>query len=58
MACAAGTGSVTSHAKGERSFHVFSNSSNPGIDLAAMVRIGPAAIKFTRIFSAPKSLAK
>jgi hypothetical protein len=58
VAWAAGVGSETSHLSGALSFQTDSNSSNPGIHFAAIVLIGPAAIKLTLMFLGPRSLAK
>ncbi|CAB4613190.1 unannotated protein [freshwater metagenome] len=55
---AAGIGSPKSQVNGARLSQTPSNSSKPGIDLAAIVLIGPAAIKLQRIFSCPRSLAR
>jgi len=50
--------SLMSHPRGARSAHTSSNFENPGIDLAAMVRTGPAATRFTRTPCPPSSRAR
>src|SRR5690606_10061216 len=55
---ATGVGSVTSHPSGALSPQLLSSSLKPGIDLAAMVRTGPAETRFTRIPLGPRSRAK
>src|SRR6478672_5913876 len=57
-AWAAGTALLTSHPRGARVFHVSSKVWNPGIDLAAVVRIGPAATRLQRIPWGPRSRAR
>src|SRR6478672_11532048 len=58
QALAAGTGSLTSQPSGARSSQTFSNCSKPGIDFAAVVRIGPAATRLQRTFLGPRSRAR
>src|SRR5262247_3086530 len=55
---AGGSGSDRSHPIGARVDQTPSNSSNPGIDLAAIVRTGPAATRFTRTPDGPRSRAR
>ena len=50
--------SLTSQPSGARPSQVSSNSANPGIDLAAIVRTGPAATRLQRICLAPSSRAR
>jgi hypothetical protein len=58
VAEATGVASVTSHPRGAPAAQRSSNWSKPGIDRAAMVRMGPAAIRLTRMPSGPRSRAK
>ena len=50
--------SFTSQPSGARSSHTSSKALNPGIDLAAIVRTGPAATRFTRMPRGPSSRAR
>ena len=50
--------SVTLQPSGARSSHTSSKREKPGIDLAAMVLIGPAATRLTRMRSGPRSRAR
>src|SRR6185437_3720511 len=50
--------SWTSQPSGARSPQVSSKAAKPGMDLAAMVRTGPAATRFTRTPWGPSSLAR
>src|ERR1019366_2785222 len=54
-AFAAGLGSSTSQPNGARESQDSSKVSNPGTDLAAVVRIGPAAMRLTRTPLGPRS---
>jgi len=58
LAWAAGTALLTSQPSGARVFQVSSKVWNPGIDLAAVVRIGPAATRLQRIPRGPRSRAR
>src|SRR5690606_22419234 len=58
QARATGVGSEVSQPSGARSVQAFSRAPNPGIDLAAMVRIGPADTRFTRMPCGPRSRAR
>ena len=58
QARAAGSGSVRSQPIGDRVAQTVSNSSNPGIDFAAIVFSGPAATRFTRTPEGPRSRAR
>src|SRR5699024_12723168 len=55
---AVGSGLSTSHPSGARSGQAPSISPNPGIDLAAVVRIGPAETRLHRIPAGPRSRAR
>ncbi len=55
---ATGDGSRTSHPSGARPSHTSSKRSKPGIDLAATVRTGPAATRFTLMRRGPRSRAR
>ena len=59
-AAARATGSAfeLSQPNGARPSHASSNRAKPGMLLAAMVRIGPAAIRFTRMCRGPSSRAR
>src|SRR6478609_2819650 len=57
-ALATGVGSVVSQPNGARLVQPSSRSENPGIDLAAIVLIGPAATRLTRIPLGPRSRAR
>ncbi len=57
-ALAVGTASVTSQPSGAFSDHTSSKVLNPGIDLAAIVLMGPAATRLTRMRLAPRSRAR
>ena len=50
--------SLTSQPSGALSSQVSSNLEKPGIDLAAMVRMGPAAIRLQRICCGPSARAR
>ena len=50
--------SFTSHPSGARPSQVSSKREKPGIDFAAMVRIGPAATRLQRIFCGPSARAR
>src|SRR3954451_6093678 len=50
--------SLTSQPSGARACHESSNCEKPGIDLAAMVRAGPAATRLTRTWCGPSSRAR
>src|SRR3954470_21447612 len=50
--------SVTSQPRGARSSHTSSNRLKPGMLLAAMVLIGPAATRLERILRAPNATAR
>jgi len=58
QARATGSGSVMLQPSGARVSHTLSNLSKPGMDLAAMVRSGPAATRFTRTPFSPRSRAR
>jgi hypothetical protein len=58
QAFAAGTASLTSQPSGARVFQVSSNAWKPGIDFAAVVRIGPADTRLQRIPLGPRSRAR
>ena len=58
QARATGSESRTFQPKGALESHASSNSLNPGIDLAAIVLIGPAVTRFTRIFWGPSERAR
>src|SRR5690606_11987913 len=55
---AAGSASLTSQPSGARSSHVSSIWSKPGMEVAAVVRIGPAETRLTRMPSGPRSRAR
>ena len=55
---AVGSGSIASQPSGARSGQPPSMASKPGIDLAAVVRIGPAETRFTRMPCGPRSRAR
>src|SRR5688500_19277653 len=55
---AAGSKSLVFQVSGERVDQTPSNSSKPGIDLAAVVLSGPAATRLTRTLSGPRSRAR
>jgi len=55
---ATGVESLTFQPSGARAPQMSSNAANDGIDFAAMVRIGPEAIKLQRIFLGPRAFAK
>ena len=55
---ATGSASVLSQPSGARPSHASSNALKPGMLLAAIVRIGPAAIRFTRMPRGPSSRAR
>ena len=55
---ATGTGSSTFQPSGARPSQASSNAAKPGIDLAAIVRTGPAAQRFTRMPFGPRSRAR
>ena len=57
-ALATGEVSRRSQPSGARAVHVSSNCSKPGIDLADIVRSGPAATRLTRTFHGPRSRAR
>ena len=57
QARAAGSGSSRFHAKGARVLHTASKSSKPGMLFAAIVLMGPAAMRFTRMPRGPRSRA-
>src|SRR5258708_16590114 len=58
QARAAGSWFVRSQPSGARSCHTDSNCSKPGMDLAAMVRSGPAAMRLTLILYWPRYLPR
>src|SRR5437899_4367725 len=58
QARAAGSGLVTSQPMGDRVAHTPSNSSKPGMLLAAIVLMGPAATRLTRTPLGPRSRAR
>jgi hypothetical protein len=55
---AAGSISVRLQPSGARPTQAFSNCSKPGIDLAAIVRSGPAETRLARIPFLPRSRAR
>ena len=55
---ATGVESVTSQPRGARSSQTSSNFRNPGMDLAAIVRTGPAATRLQRTLCGPRSRAR
>ncbi|MFM7893673.1 MAG: hypothetical protein ACKO8P_07665 [Actinomycetota bacterium] len=52
------TGEIVHVDGGARAFQMSSNWANDGIDLAAIVRIGPAATRLQRILRGPRSRAR
>ena len=58
QAFAAGTASLTSQPSGARLSQESSKVSNPGTELAAVVRMGPAATRLTRTPLGPRSRAQ
>src|SRR5664279_3701356 len=57
-ALATGVGSEVSQPSGARPVQPFSRSPKPGMDLAAIVLIGPAQTRFTLIPRGPRSRAR
>src|SRR5665213_871716 len=58
IARAAGSASLTSQVIGARASQIAASSSKPGIPLAAIVLIGPAETRLTRMFCLPRSRAR